>query len=321
MPQKRLRYSSDLSGRITLSQLPVEILDKIMSEILDRRTLLSLALVSTVFRGVFNMRKWGFLRSAYTKEASRGEYSMLFEVTWEGLIYEGRLGEAFDFIKSLRYKTNYDILLQLLQSMYDGVVLRTWEAWAGAFTAVRFLVTNYPSTDNTEIRKRLIRQAVSRRQEIIHQSTLKVQWKNPYFVLQKLRFEVAMHYKNKKGDDDQAEVVLATITFTIQERLWYEASLQVLRLITLDINIDVESLVQKLETICCGTISDDKYHYATQALNIFLKNDIFRESKDKSRDVIPCVKVAIGNIWGVWAMAKGTRWATRHRIFNQMYHH
>lgn len=109
-------------------------------------------------------------------------------------------------------------------------------------------------------------------------------------------------------------MVLATLTFAIQERLWYEASLQVRRLIRL--NIDVKSLVQKLETICCGAISDNQYHDATGAMDILLEQDIFR---DISRKVIPCVEAAIGNIWEVWDTAKGTRWASGHNIFNSVY--
>ncbi|KFZ16720.1 hypothetical protein V501_02092 [Pseudogymnoascus sp. VKM F-4519 (FW-2642)] len=342
LPQKRPRYSSHLSGHITLSQLPIEILVRIMSEIPDQRTLLGLSLVSTDFQGVFNMNKWEFLRSAYTKQVRRGEYSqrdatrdisthiekhvkgvsVLFEATWEGLIYEGKLEEAVDFIKSLDYEMcqeNYDILLQSLQSMYDHVVLQTWEAWAGAFTAVDFLVKKYPTNGNIrEIQKRLLHQAVSRRQEIIHQSTLEVEWNNVYFVLEKLRS--AMHYQGKNGDDNEAEVVLATLTFAIQERLWYEASRQVPILIRLNTNIDVKSLVQKLETICCGAISDNQYDDATGAMDIFLEHDIFREITDISEEVIPCVEEAIENIWEVWATAKGIRWASGHNIFNSVYH-
>ncbi|KFY80208.1 hypothetical protein V499_00882 [Pseudogymnoascus sp. VKM F-103] len=341
LPQKKPRYSSHLSGHITLSQLPTKILVRIMSKIPDQRTLLELSLVSTVFQGVFNMNKWEFLQSAYIKQVRLGEYSqrnatraisthiekhvkgvsVLFKATWEGLIYQGKLEEAVDFIKDLEYKChgNYDILLQSLQSMYDHVVLQTWEAWVGAFTAVDFLVKKYPTNGNIrEIQKRLLHQAVSRRQEIIHQSTLEVEWNNVYSVLEKLQSEVATQGKN--GDDDEAEVVLATLTFAIQERLWYEASLQVRRLITLNTNIDVESLVQKLETICCGAISENQYDDATGAMDIFLEHDIFRENTDISEAVIPCVEEAIDNIWDVWVTAKGIRWASGHNIFNSVYH-
>ncbi|KFY68562.1 hypothetical protein V496_00977 [Pseudogymnoascus sp. VKM F-4515 (FW-2607)] len=243
LPLKQQRYSS-YNGTITLSQLPVEILLQIMSEIQDRRTLVRLCLVSTVFQGVFNMRKWEFLRSAFTKEVTQTQYhihnitiiiskhikkhlkgvSMLFEVTWEGLINEGRLDGAVYFVDSLCHgldRHDYNMLLQLLRTMYDHVVLETsWDVWAGAFTATNFLI-NYHSWEAYELRLGapfqseqstyniremydwIEHQSVSRWREIVGQDTLNVNWGNVYFVLTSLQ---------TYGKDEEDELIQAIIT-------------------------------------------------------------------------------------------------------------
>ncbi|OBT39290.1 hypothetical protein VE00_10666 [Pseudogymnoascus sp. WSF 3629] len=99
-----------------LSRLPSEIIFQIISEIMDRTTLLSVYQVKP-----FNCVNMDAFRSAYTEEVRRGEYTsdnaidtisehikehqeaalMIFEVTWKGMIREGQLKGAVSFLNRL----------------------------------------------------------------------------------------------------------------------------------------------------------------------------------------------------------------------------
>ncbi|OBT83101.1 hypothetical protein VE02_09056 [Pseudogymnoascus sp. 03VT05] len=302
LPPKKLRISFSHLG--SLSQLPREILFQIISEITDRRTLLSVCRMEA-FQGVLNMGSCEFFRSAYTEEVRRGEYIsinaiatitkrikkhpeaalMIFEVAWKGIIRAGQLKGAVSFLYDLSTgldSEDFDTVLLSLQIMSNQVVLETsWEAWAAAFTAIDFLHSTYQSDSTKKMVKWIQHEAVLKRQEIMGQDTLKVQWNNAYCVLKKLQsyYELEKHRDGKKHiewrnvereeklNSSLVEVVQATLNLAVQEHQWVEASNQVFELVVL--NADIHYLVGILETICSSAISEGLWEEATKIVPVF----------------------------------------------------
>ncbi|KFY81209.1 hypothetical protein V499_00035 [Pseudogymnoascus sp. VKM F-103] len=144
LPRKKQRLSSDIDG--PLSRLPSEINFQIISEIMDRTTLLSVCRVKP-----FNCVNMDAFRSAYTEEVRQGEYTsdnaidtitkhikehqeaalMIFEVTWKGMIREGQLKGAVSFLNRLGHRLDeedFDTVLLSLRTMYDDIVRETsWD--------------------------------------------------------------------------------------------------------------------------------------------------------------------------------------------------
>ncbi|KFY17816.1 hypothetical protein V492_00372 [Pseudogymnoascus sp. VKM F-4246] len=341
-PRKRRRHSPRIYSPTTLSQLPTEILNQIMSEVPDRRGLLSLCLASKAFYNMFKNKSFELVRSAHIKEVEQRAYHpshvastisnhkrhtkevlMLFEVTWDGLIMKGDLANANTFIRRLReYGTpQYHILLELLQTKYDKKVPEmSWNGWASAFTAVDALVwanhyqQQHRRDDIGEMQNWLLHEAVCRRREIISLSTSKVGWDIAYFVLEEIRVRLTSPPVAISNDNDVAEVIQAILVLAIDKQLWHEAHLQVLKLLKLGFNINVDNLVGNIRAICCGAISANNWYDATTAMDIFLNYKIFWDIPGTG--VVCCVDSAISDIHKMWRTAIGTRWDSSHRLFD-----
>ncbi|KFY24927.1 hypothetical protein V493_04943 [Pseudogymnoascus sp. VKM F-4281 (FW-2241)] len=335
----RKKHSSHVGAPVNLSQLPRVILFQIISNISDRRTLLSLCLVPTAFGDFFNRGKLGFFRSVYSEEVTRGEYTpdnaivtitkhikkhpeaavMIFEVAWKGIICAGQLKGAVSFLYDLDGRLDgedFDMVLLSLQAMSNQAVLQTsWEAWAAAFTAIDFLHETYRSHSTKTMVKWIQHEAVLKRREIMRQGASKGQWNNAYCVLKKLQsyYGVEKHRKGKKhfewkhfereDNNDLAEVVQATLNLAVHEHQWVEASKQVFELVMLD--ADVHDLVRILEKICSGAISENRWQDATETIRLF-KNildyeNVAEESLDRLRSQ--------------WYGAEGIRWTYGNDLF------
>ncbi|KFZ24491.1 hypothetical protein V502_01026 [Pseudogymnoascus sp. VKM F-4520 (FW-2644)] len=271
LPRKKPRLSSPIGG--PLSRLPPEITFQIISEIIDRRSLLRVCLVKAL-KGFISMDHF---RSAYAEEVRQGEFTpdkaidiitkhikehqeaalMIFEVTWKGMIREGQLKGATSFLNRLGGgldEEDFDTVLLSLRTMYDDIVRQTsWEAWAAAFTAADFLHEEYRNDDTIKMIRRIQHGAVSKRQQIMGQSASNGQWSNAYLVLNQLQryYELEKHRERKKRrnlhhleakhfertkelNDDLAEVLHATLNLAVQEHQWADASYQVFQLLGLN---------------------------------------------------------------------------------------
>ncbi|OBT92539.2 hypothetical protein VE01_09468 [Pseudogymnoascus verrucosus] len=334
LPRKKPRLSSHIGG--SFSRLPPEILSQIISEIIDRRTLLSVGQVEA-FKGFLNMDSF---RSAYTEEVRRGEYTsdnaidtitkhikehqeaalMIFEVTWKGMIREGQLKGAVSFLNRLSHgldEEDFDTVLLSLRIMYDDIVLETsWEAWAAAFTAADFLHEEYRNDDTIKMIRRIRHGAVSKRQQILGQSASNGQWSNAYLVLNQLQryyelekrmnfhhLEAKQFERTKKLNDDLAEVLHVTLNLAVQEHQWVEASNQVFELVKL--NADIHSLVRILETICSGAISEDRWQDATETVRVFKYIPDYENVAEESLD----------RLRSQWYRAEGIRWTYGNTVF------
>ncbi|OBT92503.2 hypothetical protein VE01_09435 [Pseudogymnoascus verrucosus] len=326
-PQKKQRLSSHIGS--SSPRLPPEIIMQIISEIIDRRTLLRVCLVNQAFKGFLSIDSF---RSAYTEEVRRGEYTsdnaidtitkhmkehreaalMIFEVTWKGMIHEGQLKGAVAFLNRLGYRLDeedFDTVLLSLRTMYDTVVLGTsWDTWAAALTAADFLHEEYRNNDTSKMIRRIRHEAASRRREIVCQSMLQVQQDNAFCVLKGLRQYYDLELYREKRDSEKRtkindaliEVVQAMLRLSIQEHQWAEACRQAYAL--LDLNGDVDSYLQTLKNICSQAISEDRWADAMEIMGSF-KNytDVAKESLDSLRSQ--------------WYAADGIRWTYGNAVF------
>ncbi|KAL5351773.1 hypothetical protein ACLOAV_003634 [Pseudogymnoascus australis] len=285
------------------------------------------------------------LRPAYTEEVRRGNYTpdaidtiktnikkhpkaalRIFELTWKGIIREGQLTGAVSFLNHLGGgldKEDFDTILLSLRDIYGNIQETSWDAWAAAFTAADFLHEEYRNDDTLEMTRRIQHGAVSKRQQIMGQSTSIGQWSNAYLVLKRLQRHYKLekhrarkkHREGKKGynlrhleakhvermkksNDDLAEVLHATLNLAVQKHQWVEASHQVLELV--ELNADVHDLVRILEEICSGAISENRWQDATETVRAFKNILNYKKVAAKS----------LGRLRRQWYEADGIRWAT-----------
>lgn len=290
------------------------------------------------------------LRSAYTEEVRRGNYIpnaidpittnikkhpkvalRIFELTWKGMIREGQLKAAVSFLNHLGGgldEEDFDTVLLSLRDMYGIVQGTSWDAWAAAFTAADFLHEEYRNRDTLEMTRRIEHGAVSKRQQIMGQSTSNGQWSNAYLVLKRLQghYKLEKHRarkkhregknrynlrhleakhveRTKKSNDDLAEVLHATLNLAVQKHQWVEASHQVLELV--ELNADVHDLVRILEEICSGAISENRWQDATVTVRAFKNIPDYKNVAAKSLD----------RLQSHWYGAEGIRWTTGNDLF------
>ncbi|KAL5346693.1 hypothetical protein ACLOAV_008400 [Pseudogymnoascus australis] len=181
------------------------------------------------FQGAPNMENYEFIRSAYTDEVKRGEYKsanwiakiktqikehpnvalIIFEVVWKGTICAGQLEDAVSFLFDLDtelHEEDFDKVMLSLYAMSKPSGLKpSWEAWAGAITAINFLHEIYGDVETASTRnlvKLTQEKAASRRREIMGQGDSKGQWNNAYCVLN----EIQRYYKREKRQHLEAKL-------------------------------------------------------------------------------------------------------------------
>lgn len=283
--------------------------------------------MSKPFRAVFDGSRLKFLCSAYAEELRRGEPTpsdasdaitkyikdhpkvalIFFEAAWKGIFYAGRTKDTKLFMDDLHRKLDtqdYDTLLLSLYTIYDHVVLETsWAAWAGAITAIDYLVCH--SDETYELRKTIepsiTAQLVSGQQEIMRQPVIQRQNEgNVNCVLEELRihYQIQRCLGKKEHNENLAKVLLFMVELDMYNCRWSNGYRRVREFMELEgggrgasrysrhddfhggvryicypstcrHTADAYDLIRVLKEICRNLISEGKKAEACEAISVF----------------------------------------------------